>query len=189
MPDVTFRWDPHALDTIKTLGEGAIDKAVLKAVAWGGRDALRKMRVQASKSVRDRKALTVKRVNDALGTHNPRKGAALRDLVWTLTASGAPIAMRDYPHRDTHKTGVWVTVNKGARQKLRHAFEVRLKNGHVGIFNRVGGVARLPIKELFTTRLSEPVGDVVPELLIGAQVVFSATFDRVVRNTLAGKFK
>lgn len=184
--DVKLEWDTAALAKVDP---ARVSRVMTKGLTWGGRDALRGLASGAQRVVRDRKALAVKRVKGALKTTHPRTGASLPQMVWVLRASGAPVAMSDYPHKDTQRTsrkGVWVTVNKGVRKQLRHAFEVRLRSGHVGIFERSGaGGARLPIKELFTSRVSEPVGDAAPELLQKAQETFTRTWARVLKAELA----
>jgi hypothetical protein len=189
--NLTLEWDRQAKHVLASLGAKAADKALYRAVAWGGRDALRSMASAAGKGVRARKALRLETVKAGLGTRNPRNGTPLGALVWTLTASAAPVALAKYPHKDTQHTtrkGVWVTVNKGARKQLRHAFEVRLKSGHVGIFVR-GGDKRLPLKQLFSSAIKDPVGDIAPELLEKAQVIFSRTFARVVVSSLERTLK
>ena len=64
------------------------------------------------------------------------------NLAVALTATGRSIAMINYGARQT-KSGVSVEVKKG-RTILRHAFIISMRNGHSGVFERIG-IARLKV--------------------------------------------
>lgn len=103
------------------------------------------VRTQASKSIREERALSAKVVRDALTV----KKATKTNLVASLTASGKPISLREYQAR-AGKRGVTVKVSPGGRKLVAHAgnkaFAVNKFGGH--IYARTGN-KRLPIKKLY----------------------------------------
>jgi hypothetical protein len=63
-----------------------------------------------------------------------------------VKSSKRPIALIEFPHMQT-ATGI-STRAWGKIQLIRHAFVATMKNGHTGIYRRVGK-ARLPIEQLW----------------------------------------
>lgn len=168
-------WDRGQLAPFKDRG---LERALVATLSKSGRDAIRALKAESSRVVRARKRLKVKRVNAALPLTFP-KGRDISDLVWRMDVSGEAVRVVDYPHRQTRK-GVSVAINVGKRKLIKGAFLATMKSGHRGVFKREGK-ARLPIDELFSTRVSDVFGDagMIPAVQERAQLVFSQTFDRV----------
>lgn len=103
------------------------------------------VQTQASKSIREERALSARVVRDALKIRRATK----TNLVATLTASGRPIPLREYAAR-VGKRGVTVKVSPGPRKLVTHAsnkaFAIDKFGGH--IYARTSK-RRLPIKKLF----------------------------------------
>jgi hypothetical protein len=172
---ITFQWDTsHA----HALTNGGVERATARALSKAGGDAARFMRTGSARLVRARKRLKLARVLRSLPLTFPR-GKAIEDLVWLMDVSGAAIPLIDYPSRQV-KSGVSVAVNAGGRSILKSAFIATMGNGHRGVFFRTGK-SRLPIKEAFTTRVSDVFNDagMIEGVLEGAQAKFAATFERL----------
>lgn len=151
-----------------------------KIVHRAGSTALRDMRSEASKRVRQRKRIKAKVVRSALNLERPRRSEPISRARWTLGVTGKPVKLSAYPHRQT-KRGVSVTVNKGKRTVVRSAFVTTVGAGHRGIFRR-RGKARLPITELLGSRpvdalLHDGEADVV---LTRGRKSFRRAFQRLV---------
>lgn len=193
---LTLQWDTSQIGAFKARG---MEKALFRAVSKSGSDAIRAARVTSSRTVRFRKRMKVKRVNDGLVLGFPRGARELGSLAWRVDVSGEAFTVSSFPYRQTKK-GVRVMVNRGKGVLIRGAFEAKMKSGHVGIFVRelARGVAptpnkrrkknalpartgRLRIEELFTTRIPDVFADqgMVPAVHARAQKVFSAAFDRL----------
>lgn len=181
MAHLVFEWDQSLIAplTAKNLG-GALFRAVSKA----GGDAIRAARVASSRTVRFRKRMKVKKVNDGLRLRYPRT-RELEGLEWRVDVSGEVVPVSAFPFRET-RAGVVVSINQGKGKLFPGAFVARMKSNHVGIFTRKGK-ARLPIEERFTTRISDVFSDagMVPAVYQRAQGVFAATFSRVLPMELA----
>lgn len=173
---LTLEWDRDSLRHARTLGA---ERALVRTVSRAGGDALRAMRARSKKTVRERKRMKAGRVQRSLPIAYPVSSQSLDTLVWTMGVSNAPIPLSEYPWRAT-KRGVSVSINRGQRARIQGAFAATMKSGHEGIFTR-RGKARLPIGELFSSRVSDVFGDpdVIPEALGRAQAVFSATVARL----------
>ncbi len=142
---ITFSWDSRAAAALAHGLEGA----VLRALSKAGSTALRDMRAEAGKRIRQRKRLRLSFISRAFTLRRPRRSSIDR-MEWALEVSGKPVPLVGYPHRQT-KRGVSVEVNVGKRTLVEHAFEARMKSGHVGVFKR-RGKGRLPIAEQFGSR-------------------------------------
>lgn len=173
---VTAQWDQRQLSVLRDRG---LERALTKAISWAGRDAIRAVRSAGSKGVRARKRMKAGRVNASLVLTFPRGAKHIDDMAWRMDVSGKPIPLVDFPNRQTKK-GVSVAVNRGRRVLVLSAFRATMKSGHVGIFKR-RDKKRLPIDELFSTRVSDVFldGGFVPSLVERGQLVFGKTFDRV----------
>jgi len=172
---VEAKWDKRGIAALET---GPLKSALKRALRKAGATALRDMRSEASKRIRQRKRIKVKYISRALTLARP-KGGDIASLEWALNVSGDPVPLVAYPHRQTRQ-GVSVEVNRGKRTLVKGAFVATMANGHEGIFRR-RGKARLPIEEL---RGSRPVDALLHEG--EAQGVadrggrsFAATFERV----------
>lgn len=172
---VEVKWDKSGIAALET---GPLKRAVIRALRKAGATALRDMRSEATKRIRQRKRIAPKYISRALSLARPR-GSDIASMSWAVNVSGEPVPLVAYPHRQTAK-GVSVEVNRGKRTLIKGAFVATMKSGHEGVFRRTGK-ARLPIKEL---RGSRPVDALLHEG--EAQGVaerggksFSSTFHRV----------
>jgi hypothetical protein len=163
-----------------------VTRAFASAIRKAGGDAARFLRTGGSKIVRAKKKIALKRVREALTLTFP-KGRRIEDLTWRMDVSGAPVPVAAFPHRQT-KRGVSVAINQGARALIRSAFVATMRSGHRGVFTRAGpGSPRLPIKELFSTRVSDVFRDnpTIPTLFHGARSTFESSFTRLLPLELA----
>lgn len=167
---ITVKVDLSGIDPWKETAERATRAAASKA----GGDAVRAMRAEGSRQIRVRKAVKVPQLGKALIIEFPTSKDV---LLWRVRASGAPMPVAAFPFRPT-KRGVSVLINVGGRTVIPHAFSATLKSGHVGVFKREGKT-RLPIRELYTTRVSEVFGDAIPAVAKRGEDVFRATFTRL----------
>lgn len=131
-----------------SLQDKAIARAVNKTAAAAKTEASREIRAQGYniKAAAISKSLTITRANN-------------RTLEAVIVVSGRAIPLINYGARQVGK-GVSVQVKNG-RQIIPHAFIATAKNGHRGVFVRVGRAHKkvirggraiwsgLPIKELF----------------------------------------
>ncbi len=126
------------------------------------------------------------------------KKANADNLVVVLKATGSPIALINYGANQT-KAGVSFKVKAG-RQVMRHAFIATMKNGHVGVFERVGnarikgakgskilmngkrGRANLPIKELYGPSIPDTLGNSVVSKAIMKKI--NETFPKILAAEL-----
>lgn len=162
------------LAAVKTGATGALRRALGKA----GSTALRDMRSEASKRIRERKRIKVSYIQDALTLLKPT-GLDTAKMEWALVVSAKPVPLVAYPHRQTKK-GVSVEVNRGKRTLVKGSFKASMKSGHQGVFKRTGK-ARLPIKELRGSRPIDALlhqGETEAVMERGGES-FEATFLRV----------
>lgn len=160
-------------------------RAILRATRKAGTTGLRDMRSAASKQVRARKRLKVKRVNQSLVRRTGRVLGSSLEGTWAIDVRGDVVPLSEYPHRQVktrgkRKGGVNVTVNRGKRSRIPGAFVATMGSGHKGIFKRKGR-ARLPIQELLGSRPVDALshkGEAEAALRRGRES-FVATFDRL----------
>lgn len=201
---VDFEWDSRDLAVFRGR---KIDAAIARALSKSGNDALRAMRAEASRTVRTKKRIKAGRLSRALPIVFPPNTKEIHQLVWRMNVSGAVMRVGDFPHRQVRK-GVSVAINKGGRKLIRSAFVARMKSGHVGVFFRAKTgahgpltkkqqksghafrVKRLPIEEIFTSRISDVFEDpgVSEHVLDRGRGVFALAFARLLPLEL-GKVK
>ena len=103
------------------------------------------VKTEASKRIKEERALSSKVIKDALNVYKATRSR----LYGAVVASGRPIPLRDYQARQTRK-GVTVKVSPGGRklvvQSGNKAFQVERYGQHVYV--RTGN-RRLPIKKLY----------------------------------------
>lgn len=163
---------------LQALESGPFKRAAVRALRKAGSTALRDMRSEAAKRIRQRKRIRSKYISRAMTLARP-KGSDIASLEWAVKFSGEPVPLIAYPNRQTKK-GVSVEVNRGKRTLVKGAFLATMKSGKVGVFRR-RGPARLPIAEL---RGSRPVdamlhkGEAEGVARRGTKA-FAATFRRV----------
>lgn len=170
------------------LHQNTITKAV-RATQSAGSSALRAMRAEASRRIRERKGIKAGYIDTALTMVYPSSTTDL--FTWRLVAKAKPLPLIAFGARQT-KSGVSVEVTKGKRSIVRHSFIATMQSGHKGVFMRRGnkqiarkgryaGKARQPIHELFTATVASTLGQVAPEVLERGQSVFRSTFTRMMR--------
>ena len=173
---IESNWKEAAL--LRALANGAQSKAVLRALKKAGSSGSKALRAAANRAVRARKRLPVAVVNESI---RPvvSSGSTISDLSWNVRVSGRPFRVSDYKYRQI-KRGVSVAINKGKPRSLIEGAFVARVGKHVGVFRRVGK-ARLPIKELYTSRVTDVFKDAgtTPAVLGRGREVFDATFKRV----------
>jgi hypothetical protein len=140
----------------------------------------------SARTIRFRKRLKLKTVNDALTLTFPRS-TAIESLEWRMDVDGSSVPMIEFPHSQV-RGGVSVGINNGRRVLVQHAFVATMKSGHEGIFVRHGLPRHrnkagfdLPIKELYTTRVADVFDDsgMIDAVTGQAMRKFDETFDRV----------
>lgn len=151
-----------------------LDAATRRAAQMAGSSAIKAMRAEGSRQIRSRKAMKVAAIGKAVTVIYPTSKAT---LLWRVKASGNIVPVSAFPHRQTKK-GVAVEINKGSRKVIRSAFLATMKSGHKGVFRRTGK-NRLPIKEAFTTKVSDAFRDAIPAVTARGSEVFASTFARV----------
>ncbi len=196
MSAIEFVWDSRDLAVWRG---GKVDGALASALKKAGADAIRATKTESSRMVRSRKQMKAGFVGKALPLTYPSSKEIAR-LAWRMDVSGALVPVSAYPHRQTRK-GVSVAINRGSRSLIRSAFVATMSSGHKGVFTAFGpkrvirsgryaGHMRHPIKEAFTTRVSDVFldGGFIPAVQARAQSVFSASFARLMPMEL-GKLK
>lgn len=155
---VEVKWDKSQ---IAALAVGPMKSAVKAALRKAGSTALRDMRAEATKRIRERKRIKPRYIRDALSLRTT--GGAIKDMEWALNVSGKPIPLIAYPHKAVKGKlgkrrmgprspgGLLVEVNVGKQTFVRGAFVATMRSGHQGIFRR-RGTSRLPIQELLGSR-------------------------------------
>jgi hypothetical protein len=175
MTTLKLEWNQAEVRALQQVGYG---KPVLRAMRKAGGDTIRAMRAAANRSVRFRKRMKASAVSSGLVLRMPR-GGALEDLEWRIDVSGEAVPLSAYPHRQV-KRGVSVAVNRNGRKIIQSAFVARMKSGHLGIFVR-RGKGRLPIDELFSSRISDVIQDTgaIPAIFARGAEVFERSFARL----------
>jgi hypothetical protein len=140
------KWDKRGITALET---GPFKRSVTKALRKAGATALRDMRSEASKRIRQRKRIKASYIGRALTLRRP-KGSDIAAMEWAIEVDGKPVPLVAYPHRQTRK-GVSVEVNRGKRTMVQGAFVAAMRSGHEGVFRR-RGKARLPIQEMLGSR-------------------------------------
>jgi hypothetical protein len=172
---ISVKWDRSGIAALET---GPLKSALKRALRKAGATALRDMRAEATKRIRQRKRIKTSYIRKALSLRRP-SGGDIAGMEWALDVSGAPVPLTAYPFRQTKK-GVSVEVNRGKRTLVKGAFVATMRSGHKGVFRR-RGTARLPIMEL---RGSRPIDALLHEGEADAVAArggksFSETFARV----------
>lgn len=102
-------------------------------------------RTQAVREIRSRYKVRADVVRKAFATQK----ATRETLRAVLQASGRPLPLIGFGARQV-RAGVSVAIKDG-RKVVKHAFvQTIARTGYVGVFQRKPGVARLPIKQLYS---------------------------------------
>lgn len=182
---VEYEWDSRDLALFRG---GKVEGALARALNKAGSEAVRRMKAEANRKARQRKKLKVSAVNKALPLIFPKNTKIIEFLVWEMRVSGTPMPLSSYPHRQTKK-GVMVQVTPGKRKLIKSAFLGTMSSGHEGIFQR-RTKARLPIDELFSSRISDVFEDTgfIQQVLEHGRGAFARAYARTLLNEL-GKLK
>jgi hypothetical protein len=157
------------------------------ATNMAGSSALRAMRAEGSRRIREKKGIQARQIDSALTMIFPTNKP-----IWTLLAKSKPLPLIAFGARQT-MTGVSVEVTKGKRAIIRSAFIATMQSGHKGVFQRRGtkqimgkgryaGKLRQPIYELFTASVSSALAQAAPRVLERGESVFRATFLRMMKR-------
>lgn len=176
-PVLTLEFDSKDLEIWRSR---KVESALARALKMAGGDAIRALRAESKRRIRERKVIKAEFLADKALPLTFPTGTALEALEWRMRVSGKPIPLAKYPARQTRR-GVIVQVNKGSPALLGSAFIRTLRSGHRGVFMRQGK-ARLPIRELFSTRTSDVFADadLVPIVFARAKSVFAVAAERLV---------
>jgi hypothetical protein len=185
MPSLEFVW--NGPDIARWRGQG-VDNALTSALRKAGGDAIRAMRAEGKRRVRDRKFVRASYLAArALPLAFPRSSGSIDSLVWTMRVSGQPIGIERFKARQTRE-GVKVQVNRDGEQKLfKSAFIATMKSGHRGVFMRTAGKKRLPIEHVLSSRISDTMGDppILQAVFARGDSVFASAFTRLMPLELA----
>jgi hypothetical protein len=177
---IIFIWDKDAL----AFFHGKPQRAVLQAAKRAGRDAIRALRAEAKRAVRERVRI---RAGYLANTALPLKYATqrrLEDLEWRMDVSGAAVPLGEYPRRQTRK-GVSVEVKRGSRVRLESAFLAARKAGRQGVFLRPTA-QRYPMGHRLGLSVADSMRDgIVPtRALERGRLVFESAFTRLLKVEL-----
>ena len=183
--DIDIFFDPRPLEAFRVNGnERTILAATTRAASKSGGDAIRKVRIESSRIIREKKRIKVKIVNRGLPTARYGSVRSLASLKWVMKVSGAPIPLAAYPARQTKK-GLSVEINRGKRVLIKSAFLATMGSAKAAFMRK--GKARLPVRKLLTTRLSDAFADadVEPRITTFARNTFEASYMRLLPMELA----
>lgn len=158
------------------------------ATAMAGTSALRAMRAEGSRRVRDKKGIQASKIDSAIVAVFP---SSKEVFVWSLIGKAKPIPLIAFNARQTGR-GVSVEVTKGRRLVVAHAFIATMASGHKGVFLRRGnkqimqrgryaGKKRQPIYEAFSASVAPALGEAAQRVMARGQSVFRDTFNRTMR--------
>lgn len=196
MPALVLEWDSSG---VVGFTEGKVGRAALRAASKAGGDAIRSMKTESARTVRQRKRVKAGKVKAGLVLDFPH-GKSAEDLVWRIDVSGATTPVIDFPAHQV-RAGVMAGINTGKSKLIPGAFIATMRSGHRGVFERAKGgavsalrptkkgkgggrvhrVARLPIHELFTTRIADVFNNpgMVPAILEVGRLKFESSFARL----------
>jgi hypothetical protein len=166
-----------------------VGAALERSVTQAGASALRKMRAEANRLVRERKAMKLAAISKLVVLSYPSSGGANR--VWKMRVKAERTPVAAYPHRQVAR-GVSAQITAGRQSLIAHAFTATVGSGHRGVWLRHGpyrpaargryaGKMRQAIRELYTTRLVDVFEDpgFKERLFAVASEEFKRTFTRV----------
>ena len=163
------------------------NKYTLRSIKNAGTSALRAMKTEASRRIRETKGIQAQQMDAVFTLNYPSFSSD--PLVWGLTAKAKPVPLLAFGARQT-KRGVSVEVTKGKRTIIPHAFIATMQSGHKGVFVRKGskqiarkgsyvGKARQPIKELFSASVASSLTHARAWVVDRGWAVFTTTFKRL----------
>jgi hypothetical protein len=152
-----FTWDSRDLEVFRG---GKMESAVVRAFRLAGNQAARSLRKDEIAFARSRKSLQEQVIVEDQSLSLPSSKTHLSDLVWRIWVRGRPVPVSKFPHSMSGLGTIVTFGGSGGTQLIASAFVARMRSGHMGVFRRTGK-ARLPIQELFSSRLPRKFGDEV----------------------------
>lgn len=180
---IAFEWGSRELDMWRG---GKVEFALARALRLAGNQALKAMQNASADYVVTKKLMARDKVLEGLPTTSPSTSTDIASMEWIERVSGQASPLAKFPNIQT-KQGAYVHVNAaGSFKLLPNAFTLRLSSGHVGLFQRKGK-GRLPVKELWTTRISDAMSDsgAVDQVQAKAMTRFESAFERGLERELA----
>jgi hypothetical protein len=162
------------------------EKALVAALKNAGNKTIKEQKKDSFSYIKERKAIRSEVIDKGLVLTNTGRKVKIEDLVWVEDVSGKPMSLAKFSYIRT-PLGMNVKINeKGGFKLIRHSFMARLGSGHLGLFRRAGK-ARLPIRELYSSRLSDVMSDAgaVPKIHGQATVKFEKEFKKSMELPLA----
>lgn len=152
-----------ALTKVASSVKQAVDRAARNAGDKAGRQLVTSMQ----KYVQSKKNLKSAFVRAAMELKRPTQTTGLEAMRWRVKVVGKPVPVAQYPITPG-KRGVRARINKGKSTLIASAFVVPAFDG--GVFVRTGK-ARGPLKQLYTSRITDVLSDagVIDGLLAQAQ--------------------
>lgn len=172
--NLKLEWNPADL----AFWQGdAITKAIVRTMRNAGDRAARAMQTQAVKYIQSRKLLKSTFVRSLMYMKRPGQSSTLGELEWKIGVSGRAIPLTKYQTRFSKTRGWTVRVNPGKATRFPSAFGLLVGTGHGGLFMRKGK-SRYPIKELFSSRLTDVLQDegAIDALFAPARATLNAAF-------------
>lgn len=129
----------------------ALGKSLPTAEKRARASAVRKMRTEGQRVIRETRRLKVGAAKDRI------KPITFGGVPGGVEVDGSPIPIVAFRHRQT-KSGVTFYSHTSGPHRVDGGFIASMKGGHVGVFKRVGK-ERLPIKERYTTGVASSFKD------------------------------
>jgi hypothetical protein len=155
MPDIHAEWSVADLAYWRSQVNA---RTLARALKRAGKDALKSMRADAKRRVRDRVRIRAGYLADKAFPLVNAMGTDIDALEWRMKVSGAAVPLGEYPRRQL-KAGVRVEVQKGKVKLIKSAFLAMTKRGRKGVFLREEGVGRYPMGHRLGLRTSDSMAD------------------------------
>lgn len=152
-----FTWDSRDLDVFRG---GKIESAIARALRLGGNQAARSLKKDETDLALSRKHLQRQVIEEDQSLSLPGRKVAISDLVWRIWVKGKPVPVAKFPHTQSGLGTIVTFGGSGGTKLISSAFVARMKSGHVGVYHR-RGKGRLPIDEMFSSRLPRKFGNEV----------------------------
>jgi hypothetical protein len=182
MPNLKLEWNKKEAKVWaeRTGFEAALKRALTKS----GNDALKAMRAEAKRQVRETKRIKAGYLAaKAFPLTFPRGKQRIDTLVWRMGVSGKAIPLSEFP-RAQRKTGVRVEVNRGEPKIIESAFLAKTKDGRKGVFLRPTK-ARYPMGHKLGPSVADSVHKLAPAILKRTQEQFRKRFEHWLPTEMA----
>lgn len=176
MPELIVSWDAK---TLQQLREKTVDRAVFRALKKAGGDALRALRAEAKRRMRERIRIRAGYLASSAFPLRYATGRTVGELAWTMKVSGRAVPLGEYPRRATKK-GVSVEVTRGKRALIRGAFLAKSRSGRQSVFLRPSKL-RYPMGHRLGLSVADAMADGWIPLwsFTHAEKTFSSAFQRL----------